>query len=104
MLLISFALAADIWIQEDLQGGLSGDASGISTHAGNSSTWYSGDDLEVTIPSTATVEEVWAVMTAKSSGFPSSVDSKVRINGVDLSNATLQSSSTRSRTSISARR
>ena len=93
-LLLGIAFGADIWIQEDIQGGLTADASGVSTHNGSASTWYSGDDLEVTIPSTATVEEVWAVVTAKSGGFPSSPQSKVRINGVTLASGTLESSST----------
>ena len=41
-------------------------------------TWYAGDDLQVEIPSTASVSRVFAVLTAKSSGFNGNPDGRVR--------------------------
>ena len=100
MLLVSLyfpsaALAQDIYIQETVRGGIAVDASGVSTHNTSSTTWASGPDLEIEIPATATVTEVYAVATAKNSGFPSSYASGIEINGVALSSATLEDSSTR---------
>ena len=87
------AAAQTLYIQETLRGGIAADTSGVSvTYSGDATTWSSGDNLELQIPTSATVTEVYAVLTAKSSGFYTAGGdpaSKARINGVTLSSATV---------------
>ena len=80
--------AATTFFQGTVQGGVAVDGSAIATPYDGSSTLYSGPDFVVDIPATATVTDAFVVLVAKNSGLPSSVTSKVRVNGVALSGAT----------------
>ena len=86
--------AKDILYQGDVQGGISVDGSGVATNTGSTTSWLSGPDIQVQIPATATITEVYAVVTPKASGFLTNINSAVRINGVDLTSATLLTGTT----------
>ncbi|MCK6513539.1 MSCRAMM family adhesin SdrC, partial [Myxococcota bacterium] len=97
MLLLSLlapsAFAQTLHYQGDIQGGMAIDGSGVSTAYAGTTTLYTGDTLDITIPSTATVKEVWAVVTAKASGFNGDPATTTVINGVYLSSGTYVSAS-----------
>ncbi len=94
LLALATPATAAPFFQDTVQGGVAVDASAVSTPYDGSSTWYSGPDFDVDLPATATVTEVYVVLDAKSSGFPSGVASRVRVNGVQLSSATSVASGT----------
>jgi hypothetical protein len=85
---------ATTFYQGTVQGGVAVDASGVSTPYSGSSTWFSGPDLEVEIPATATVTEAFVVLNGKSSGLPSRAASQVEVNGVTLTAGVLVDSGT----------
>ncbi|MBK7757620.1 MAG: putative metal-binding motif-containing protein [Deltaproteobacteria bacterium] len=93
-LMFPSAFAQEILYQGDVQGGISVDGSGVATNTGSTTSWLSGPDIQVQIPATATITEVYAVVTPKASGFLTNINSVVRINGVDLSSATLLTGTT----------
>jgi hypothetical protein len=84
------ATAQTVIFQDVITGGVAVDGNGVSTPYDGSTTWYAADeDFDIVIPSTAAVTRVYAVLHAKSPGFPADPAANVAINGLDLSYATL---------------
>jgi len=95
LLLSQPSLATEIVYQATLQGGVSVDGSGVSTPYDGSTTWVEGDELQVQVPSSATVTAVYVILHAKWSGFLADTASNVAVNDIPLDSATLELESTR---------
>ena len=91
------ALAQETLFQGFLQGGVSTDTSGMATPFDGSTTVFSGPSLQVAIPGTATVERVFAVVSAKSGGFTATSNDDVLINGMAVGMGSLLHSTTHTR-------
>ncbi len=88
-LVCAAALAADFELQTQA-GGVSVDASGVSTPFDGGSDLHQGDDLVVQMPADAVVSRVLGFAAAtRNLGFPPDYTNQMFINGVPLSSATL---------------
>lgn len=95
VLLVAAALAQDLAINQEVDGGLSVDATGVS--ADGTSTWLAGEDFLLQVPSGAALTDAWLAVLAEPLGFAGEPGEQTRLNGVGLDSATLLSASDRSR-------
>jgi hypothetical protein len=82
LLLTHPAYAAEVLFQAEIQGGVSVDATGVAVHEAGLDVSVEGSPLEVQIPVTATVTDVFLILHAKLAGFSETTADGVRINGL----------------------
>lgn len=82
------AFAAEILFQGDIRGGVAVDSSAVDVSSLTGESLADGVPLQIQIPTTAVVTEAFLILHAKPDGF-AVTDEAVRINGIDLTFATL---------------
>jgi hypothetical protein len=90
------AFATDILFQANVQGGVAVDASASDAAPATGETLVSGDMLSLQMPTDAVVTDAFLILHAKFEGFGGVTTEGVRINGFDLTFATLLTGSTES--------
>ena len=86
------SFATTIIFQDDVQGGIAVDASGVDVSDLASGSLASGDPFVVMTPTTASITEAFLILHSKPDGFLAT-ESAVRVNGFDLSFGSVVSTS-----------